>query len=71
MSKENYIKICPKCGSTNWKMPNPTHATVGSLTRVQMVNNVHLCQDCDYQGIFPEVEESKVEEFRKQLKERK
>ena len=59
MKKENYLKICPKCGSVN-------------IT--QWVKEEKLlchCKDCYYGylsgALFPEVEESMVGEFRKNL----
>ena len=32
---------------------------------------VYICKDCDYYGICPEVEEDKIEEFKKKIKEAK
>lgn len=57
MKKEKHIKICPKCGSTNvsYSMIGPTPKN-------------DLCKDCNIEGFFPEVEESKIEDFRKKLK---
>ena len=55
-----YIKICPKCGSTNTKMP-PAGMDI-KLTKPD------YCKDCGNIGIFPEVEEDKVKEFRKKIK---
>lgn len=59
MKKENYVKVCPLCGSTNI-----THRIVGYGTTL-------VCKDCRYENtFFPEVEDSKVEEFKKNLKKK-
>lgn len=55
----NYVKICPKCGSTNIKMPN------AGLDIKMTVRD--RCQDCGFIGNFPEVEEDKVEDFRQNI----
>lgn len=63
MTKEKYVKICPKCGSTDVQVDfsNASFA-IGSPVS-------HNCNSCGTVGmVFPEVEESKVEEFRKKLK---
>lgn len=69
-NKDNYIKVCPKCGST----------TIGIITTGGIGNiGVHLeeyCKKCNYGfpsggHFFPEVEKSKVKIFRKQLKIRR
>lgn len=60
--KEKYIKICPKCGSTR----------IGfrGITKSILIN---FCEDCKYglptgNAIFPEIKESEVKKFKKQLK---
>lgn len=50
MQKKNYI--CPKCGSKNWKFPNPLKGTDSMINTPGMVNNLHECSDCGYIGIF-------------------
>ena len=55
-----YIKICPKCGSTNIKMP---HAGMD----LKMTSKDE-CMECREIGNFPEIEEDKIEEFRKKIK---
>ena len=66
--KQNYKKICPKCGSTDiipW--------TKYGLTEGELL--IDYCKNCYYGhpngGFFPEVEESQIEEFRDELKEKK
>ena len=70
MKKKKYLKICPKCGSTNVS----TYTKAGVMAEELL----DYCKDCyyGYQGVeggsfFPEVEESKIEEFRKELKKKK
>ena len=55
-----YIKICPQCGSINVKLPN-----AGLDIRMTIKD---MCEDCDNIGNFPEVEESRIEEFKKKFK---
>ena len=61
MPKEMYIRICPQCGSTNTTIP-----PAGMDIRMSIPG---YCQDCKNRGIFPEIKESEVEEFRKELKD--
>ena len=48
--KEEYI--CPKCGSKNWKFPNPIKPSESMINIPEMVNNLLECSDCGYVGIF-------------------
>lgn len=57
---EKYLKICPNCGSMNIKMP-PAGMDIKMTIK-------DYCEDCQNMGIFPEIEESGIEEFRKKLK---
>jgi len=63
--KDNYLKVCPKCGSTNIGHHVRFASTYGS-------DLAYYCKKCNYgymsNGFFPEVEESKIEEFRENLK---
>lgn len=61
MSKK-YLKICPKCGST--KVESPPESLSG------IIPEQDYCNDCYNRGNFPEVEESKVGEFKRLLKKR-
>ena len=65
---ENYIKICPKCGSTN----------IGSGYYNSAPHD--FCKDCGFGDIktdsiaftnFPEVKISEIENFRRELKKNK
>lgn len=69
--KRENPSVCPKCGSSNYKMPNPLRGTIGSVTLYQMVQNVFLCRDCGYQGYFLEVNKKDVKKFREDLKKKK
>ena len=63
----NYIKICPKCGSTNINSPD-AFILVGIIPASLSGINKHTCKDCGYQGIIPEVEKSEIENFKKEIK---
>ncbi|MCK5138210.1 MAG: hypothetical protein KAK00_04585 [Nanoarchaeota archaeon] len=56
----NYIKICPKCGSTDTKIPN-----AGLDMKMILADK---CLNCDFIGNFPEVESDKIEEFKDKIK---
>ncbi|MBR9691529.1 hypothetical protein GOV06_01980 [Candidatus Woesearchaeota archaeon] len=58
--KEKYVKICPQCGSTNIKIP-PAGMDI-------KMTQQDYCTDCGFWGMFPEVKESKIKEFKKQIK---
>ena len=53
------IKICPHCGSTSIKLP-PAGLDV-------KMTQPDFCENCGQRGIFPEIEPSKIGEFRKKL----
>jgi hypothetical protein len=57
--EKKFIKICPKCGSTNVSIP-------GAGMDLKLTQD--KCKDCGHIGHFPEVEESKADYFRKLLK---
>ena len=44
------VYICPKCGSTNWKFPNPIKPA--SMINTASFSNLNECSDCSYIGIF-------------------
>ena len=53
--KENNEKthyICPRCGSRNWKFPNPIKPAERMINTYQLVNNLFECKKCGYVGIF-------------------
>lgn len=58
--KEKYLKICPKCGSINIKIP-PAGMDIKMTVK-------DYCEDCQNIGNFPEVKESEIENFRKKLR---
>ena len=61
--EEKYVKICPHCGSTETSIP-----TAGLDVKMTIRD---YCRDCRKFGTFPEVEASKIPEFRKKLKKGK
>ena len=60
MKKEKFIKICPRCGGKN-----VSYGMVGPTPMKE------ICKDCNIEGFFPEVAESKIEDFRKKFKKLK
>ncbi|MBN2422428.1 hypothetical protein JXB41_04330 [Candidatus Woesearchaeota archaeon] len=63
MKNKIYVKICPKCGSTNNTIP-----PAGRDIHMTMPD---YCKNCENRGLFPEIEKSKIPEFRKELKKKK
>jgi len=59
MTKEKFIKICPKCGSIDITIP-PAGMDFGMAIS-------DYCSDCKNRGIFPEIEISKIKNFKKNL----
>jgi hypothetical protein len=60
MKSKKYTKVCPKCGSVNVTIP-PAGLDI-------KMTAPDYCKDCEFIGLFPEVEESGIKEFRTQLK---
>ena len=58
--KKQYIKVCPKCGGTNTKIPPAGEVIWSSLP--------DYCSDCQNRGIFPEIEKEHLKDFQKKLK---
>ena len=58
-SKKKFIRVCPMCGSDN---------TTGNTRLIQSFTAISFCKSCGYQGVFPEVEKDKTEEFRIRIK---
>ncbi len=67
MTKDS-VYLCPKCGSTDWKFPNPLKGTPSMINIPAIVNNLFECNDCGYVGIFFEVDKDKVKEVQKDFK---
>jgi len=53
MEKE-YVKICPKCGSTD----------IDALFGIDMMTNLEHCRKCGNKGNFPEVAKDQVKRFK-------
>ncbi len=64
----DYVKICRKCGSLDIESPD-AFITVMYMFPASL-RGVHkdTCKDCGYQGIIPEIEKSKIEDFKKERK---
>jgi len=62
MAEKKHVKICPQCGSTRITIP-----PAGMDIKMALQD---YCKDCKNRGIFPEVEGSKAEGFRKKLRKR-
>ena len=67
--KNSYIKVCPKCGSTNLHLDT---RIIGGYTEG---GGGDFCRDCNYGVdkivIFPEIEKSKIEDFKKEIQKSK
>lgn len=64
MAKEDYIKVCPRCGSTNARF---------SDLKIDAGPMGDTCEDCGFGDAgnsvsFPEVVKSKLQYFKKALK---
>ena len=68
MTKDT-VYLRPKCGSTDWKFPDPLKASESMINSPVMVDNLSECKKCGYVGIFFEVDKNKVEEVQKEFKE--
>ncbi len=60
MAQKKFIKICPKCGSTNITIPPTGRDIIMTIT--------DYCRDCRNMGIFPEVDIAEIKDFKKKLK---
>ena len=58
-TKNQYIKICPKCGSID--LPIKTNFAEMILPTPER------CNKCSYSGLFPEIDINEIENFRKSL----
>lgn len=66
--KEKYIKICPKCGSTDLDFDNKGNDANGTSRGV--LN--YYCKNCKYNNtFFPEIKESEIKEYKKSLNKKK
>ena len=60
MKKEQYTKICPKCGGID--LPIRT-----DFIEI-LAPTPEKCRKCGYTGLFPEIEVNEIEKFRRKLK---
>lgn len=62
--KKNFVKVCPKCGSSDVKTEMDNAAKVNYGVPLNSI-----CEACGFRNVvFPEVAEDNIEEFRKQIK---
>lgn len=61
--QQRTIALCPKCGSLNQKMRDFWIAPFGPAR--------FGCEDCNYQGVFVEVDKEKIQEFRNKIKKKR
>ena len=73
-SKRNKRKsyyVCPKCGSNDWKFPNPIKPAESMINTYQLVNSLFECKDCGHIGIFFKVNDLKSINFVKRNETKK
>lgn len=61
--------VCPKCGSTKWKLINETDQIDNFISGSEIVSQHTKCIDCHHIGIFPIIDEDKVREFKRRFRE--
>jgi hypothetical protein len=52
--------ICPRCGSPDWKFPNPLNGTDNIFNYPSQVHLLYECTDCQHIGIFFKVAHDEV-----------
>jgi len=69
---EKFVKICPKCGSTNWKMAGIKDFEGSFAFAGQASMHAEMkCLDCGYVGNFLEADENELKEIQKEIKNSK
>lgn len=66
--KKETTYLCSKCGSTNWKFPNPLKISESMINFPGMVKNLLECKNCGCVGVFLVVDKNKVKEVQRKLK---
>jgi len=66
MEKEKFVKICPKCGSTDITNVKANLGTSMTSSYADFMKD--KCNDCEFIGSMPEVTLKEIKEFRKKLK---
>lgn len=62
--EKKFVKVCPKCGSTNVKEP-------GSVAYQKAYQLFAECNDCHYSGIdFPEFPAEKVKKAQEEIRKK-
>lgn len=63
--KKKFIRVCPKCGSIDVETEKDNAAKVRFGAPLN-----YVCKSCGFKNtVFPEVEEDKIEAYRKEIKE--
>ncbi|MCX6695005.1 MAG: hypothetical protein NTU61_01750 [Candidatus Altiarchaeota archaeon] len=68
---EEYVRLCPKCGSSNveWRLGSSAVSIAVSGMGSAAVFDVFTCADCGYSSqLMPEFPSSKVDEVRRYIK---
>ncbi len=60
----NATRVCPNCGSTDVSIDR------GDMMSWFGLNTAYRCDDCGYNGIFPEVANDEVDEQQLEIKKR-
>lgn len=70
-NKEDYILICPKCGSTKI-IPHPKNHNIHHGDVEEAFYSVRICESCHYVGyFFPEVPIDRLKIIQKEIKKGK
>lgn len=57
---KGFVYICPRCGSSDWRFPNPLKPSESMVNAPSFINNLLECGSCGYIGIFFEVERDRA-----------
>ena len=72
--KNKELLVCPKCGSAS-KTPAGhvprDHVVLAGLIGRPLGPQLHKCNKCGFEGIFVLIEKSKLDDFKKHVKDRR
>ena len=63
-ARVEWVYLCPRCGSTDWKMPNLLMGTEGMINVAGMVHLFFECRSCGHIGIFFKVPATEINEVK-------
>ncbi len=63
-TRVEWVYLCPRCSSTDWKMPNPLMGTEGMMNVAGMVHLFFECRSCGHIGIFFKVPAMEINEVK-------